>query len=696
MSDHRGTRTAARVLVGFVVTLQVIGVVVPDARRVLTVVCLVLLHLVGGVCAIRAARGRDRAAWLLVAAGEFLTVVANMCLGAAASTGRTTWFAVGSVCGIAMYGTFALAALTFPAQRLRGWPLAALSGECLAILGCGFMFVWYFVLQPHIATAPDWSRWPLTVAFPIGDLLLLTGVSALALRGGLTRSTGPQALLVAGLSVFLLADGAFSAIGDDGDHSNGPLPATLSVVLAAVCVTLATIWQSAIADRPDEGAAALRRRPGAGSWFSYLPYVATGMGLALMIAITVRDGQILTWGGLVLGLTVVTGGVVIRQVVSLRESRQHETVDPLTGLVNRVGLQRRVAWSIGRGEPVALLLIDLDGFKAVNDTYGHNAGDLLLIEFATVLRTSIRGTDTACRVGGDEFVILQRDVTEPADAAALARRILALAAGSPIRIGEHTVTARASIGASLTQPGDTPDEVRHRADIAMYQAKRAGTHDVVLYEPDMLDRRADDAELGRDLEAAVASGQLRVLYQPMIDLATDRPIGVEALVRWHHPVRGVVSPLDFIPVAERTGAITGVGRYVLEQACRDVQTWPGDDLYASVNLSARQLHDPALVADVLAVLAATGLAPDRLVLEITESAIVDDRVAVPAIETLRSHDIRIALDDFGTGYSSLQYLSRLPVDILKIDRSFVAELDGTRHASAITEAVVRLAEILDL
>ncbi|GIF22422.1 diguanylate cyclase (GGDEF)-like protein [Actinoplanes tereljensis] len=685
-------RLGARVLVGLVVLLQVIGVVVPHLRPALTTLCLLTLHLTGAVFALRASRGGDRIAWRLVAAGELLTTAANAGLGTAHATGRPALFWVGSACGIAMYVSFALAAFAFPAQRLRGWQLAALAGETLAVLGCGFMYVWFLVLQPLLSRDTDWSRWPLLVGFPLGDLLMLTGVAAVVLRGGLHARTLPVAMLVAGLVAFLLGDAAFNAVGYDGNHAAGPLPATLSMLVASACVTLAAMWQCAVAGPADDSGP---QRPWTATWFSYLPYGAVGLSLALMVFVTVRDGQIRTWGGLVLGLTVVTGGVAIRQVVSVRDSRQHETMDPLTGLSNRVGLARQATRALRRAEPVALLLIDLDGFKAVNDTHGHGVGDLLLLEFAATLRRDIRAGDVACRIGGDEFVVLQRDVTGEADVVALARRVLATAAKSPIHVDGRAITARASIGAALAADGDTADDLRHRADIAMYQAKRAGTHDVVVYQPGMLDRRADDAALGEDLEEAVSSGQLRVLYQPMVDLSSGRPVGAEALVRWHHPLRGIVSPLDFIPIAERTGAITGVGLYVLEQACRMVQTWAGHP-YVSVNLSARQLQDPTLVGSVRTVLDRTALPPDRLVLEITESAIVDDRVALPALEALRAHGIRIAIDDFGTGYSSLQYLSRLPVDILKIDRSFVAELDNTGRGSAITEAVISLARILDM
>ncbi|GAB2565947.1 hypothetical protein Aab01nite_46880 [Paractinoplanes abujensis] len=686
----RRVRAGAAALILLVLVGQVVAVSVPERRAGLTMACLVLLNVAGALFAVRAARRGDRVAWLLVATGELLTTATNTSMGRATATGAQAWFWIGSTCGITASVVFAAALLAFPAQRARGWQRAALAGEAVAVLGCGFMYLWYFDLRPLLDRPTDWSRWPLLAGFPVGDLLVLMGLSAVVLRGGLNAGSRPVALLTVGFSIAVFSDAAFGAIGDDGNHSTGPLTATLAGIVASLCITLAAMWQSAA-----NGHAGAPRRPWAPAWFSYLPYAAVGAALALMVTVTLHQGQIRTWGGLVLGLILVTAGVAARQIVSLHDSRQHETIDPLTGLVNRVGLNRRLTQALRRGEPIALLLIDLDGFKAVNDSYGHNTGDLLLLEFAATLRANVRGSDLACRIGGDEFVVLQHAVTGEGDVTALARRIQAAAAGNPIRAGERTVTARASIGAALATAGEDGDELRHRADIAMYQAKRAGRHELVIHRPGMLDRRADDAALGQDLEAAVNSGQLRVLYQPMIELATGVPVGAEALVRWHHPVRGVVAPLDFIPIAEQTGAITDVGLYVLEQACREALNWAGD-AYVSVNLAARQMQDPALVPAVLDVLDRTGLSPGRLILEITESAIVDDRVAIPAIEELRRHGIRFAIDDFGTGYSSLQYLSRLPADTLKVDRSFVAELDNDGKDSAITEAIIRLADILDL
>ncbi|BCJ54883.1 hypothetical protein Asp14428_63580 [Actinoplanes sp. NBRC 14428] len=377
------------------------------------------------------------------------------------------------------------------------------------------------------------------------------------------------------------------------------------------------------------------------------------------------------------------------------ELRQMALHDPLTGLANRAGLDARLAGTVGRRADIALLLIDLDDFKLVNDAYGHAAGDTVLTEFAHTLRATVRADDVAARIGGDEFVVLLTEIPDAETAIAAAQRVVSAAAASPVRLGDDSVPIRASVGVTTARPGDTPKDLLRRADIAMYQAKHLGTHGVQLHDPSMTDRRAADAQLGEDLAGAVERGELTVLYQPLVDLTDGRPIGVEALVRWQHPTHGTVSPARFIPIAERNGSISALGLWVLREACAQVVEW-GADTYVSVNLSPRQLQEPTLLQDVLAVLAATGLPPARLVLEITESALVDDAAGITMLAAFREQGIRVAIDDFGTGYSSLHYLTRLPVDILKIDRSFVAELNGTPEGAGITEAILRLSHALHL
>ena len=389
-----------------------------------------------------------------------------------------------------------------------------------------------------------------------------------------------------------------------------------------------------------------------------------------------------------------------RQQVEIRlrerelELEQMALHDPLTGLANRAGLDARLAEEVGRRTDIAVLLIDLDDFKLVNDAHGHAAGDAMLTAYAKILLAAVRAGDVAARIGGDEFVVLITGVPDGHEAVAAAQRILALAAAAPVPLGDDLVPVRASIGVANGRAGDSPKELLLRADVAMYQAKRLGNHGVQLHDPSMTDRRASDARLGEDLAGALDRGELQVLYQPLVDLVDGRPVGAEALLRWHHPRLGMVSPAQFIPIAERSGTISEIGMFVLETACRQVTEWGG--LYVSVNVSPRQLQEPTLVADVLAVLARTGLAPERLVLEITESALVDESAGIAKLRTLRDQGVHVAIDDFGTGYSSLHYLTRLPVDILKIDRSFVAELNGTPEGSAITGAILRLSQVLHL
>jgi diguanylate cyclase (GGDEF)-like protein len=686
--------------VGALILLALAGQAVvlaqPDMQNAMNAATMTTLDLLGAGLSLIAARvSGHRRAWQIAAGARLSSAVADLTLAISPQPGTAGWW-IGAVAAMLTYPLLALAAVSFPAAHLMDRQRWALIGEAAAVLGGGFMFVWHFALQSHLAAGVTADIALMKIGFPIGDLMLLIGVSVYLLRGGVRESSLSSSLLIAGMGGYLVSDTIFNAIGDDGNYATGPLVATLTFAGSLLLMTVAATAEIFTKRRDAEGA------PLTGAllspWLAYFPYVAVGAGLVLMMHVTLDGKNLLTWGGMVLGLVVMAGGVAVRQLVSMRDSRQSQITDHLTGLANRVGLQHVLDRCLRRGEHVAVLAIDLDGFKSVNDTYGHFAGDLVLMEFAQALRGSVRAGDMAARVGGDEFLVLVRELERPEDARAIADRIQSVAHARPVRLGADTIVHRCSIGVAVDGPGDTCDLVLRHADMAMYHAKRAGNHGVAAYHPAMIDRRGDDTTLGNDLENAVASGQLQVLFQPMIDLASGRPVGAEALVRWHHPTRGLVSPLDFIPLAERTGTINGIGRYVLEQACREVRAWQETtpQLYASVNLSPRQLQDGTLVADVMGVLERTGLAPQDLVLEITESAIIDERVAIPALSQLRAHGVRVAVDDFGTGYSSLQYLTRLPVDILKIDRSFVAELDGTSQGSAITEAVIRLSQVLHL
>jgi diguanylate cyclase (GGDEF)-like protein len=403
-----------------------------------------------------------------------------------------------------------------------------------------------------------------------------------------------------------------------------------------------------------------------------------------------------------MGGMVITGVVMLRQSLSQRESDEAAATDTLTGLPNRGRLNQVLARALDRaarsGQRSAVLLIDLNGFKQINDTLGHQVGDGLLTAVADAMRRCVRGGDLIGRLGGDEFAVVLPVIGGDHDAMAVAERITD-ALAEPVVVGGEPLQASASIGAAVCEPGElTPDALLHRADVAMYVAKRGKRHRPELWTPGVQDAAADDESLEADLGRALAAGQLSLCYQPLVDMVTGEIAGVEALARWHHPVRGEIGPAVFIPVAERTGAIDEIGRWVLEQAASQAGRWrgPGRTPYLSVNLSPRQLDRPDLVPAIRSILDRAGLDPRNLVLELTETALVQENSDVDHLRALRELGIRIAIDDFGIGYSSLRYLTRLPVDILKLDGCFTAELNGQPSGSAVAEAVLRLGQSLGL
>jgi diguanylate cyclase (GGDEF)-like protein/PAS domain S-box-containing protein len=404
------------------------------------------------------------------------------------------------------------------------------------------------------------------------------------------------------------------------------------------------------------------------------------------------------------------GGIVLtgRDVTerhALETQLSHEALhDSLTGLANRILFQDRVAHAIDRAqrrtEQMAVLFLDLDEFKDVNDSLGHQAGDTVLRVVAERLREVVRSSDTVARLGGDEFAILVEDADGAEDVDQLAERLLE-AVHRPIVVDDTELVVGVSVGIVLAEAETEGAEALVRdADIAMYAAKELGKDRVEIFHPAMQARISERLHLVTDLRHAIDDGELEVVYQPFVELATERMIGVEALVRWRHPERGLLQPGAFIGAAEESGLIVTLGDHVLREACAAARRWSSQGAgfeLVSVNLSPRQFGEARLVADIEAALTDTGLSPELLVLEITESVLIGDMLSTrEKLNALRAMGVRIAIDDFGMGYSSLNYLRALPVDILKIDRSFVTGLGTGDSVDALVEAIVEMARVMGL
>ena len=385
----------------------------------------------------------------------------------------------------------------------------------------------------------------------------------------------------------------------------------------------------------------------------------------------------------VANFTDVTGRVALEE--QLRHQAYH---DPLTGLANRALFTDRLEEALRRSDRdrtgLAVLLLDIDAFKTVNDSLGHSSGDELLMAVSERLGSRLRPGDTAARLGGDEFVVLAEVLAHPEEAMVLAER-LRKTLTAPFALGGRQVAIRASIGIAMVWPGDqvTGEELLRNADVAMYVAKSAGQGGHAEFKPHMHEAALARLEMESELRSALSDGQLELHYQPIVGLPGRQVVGAEALIRWHHPAKGMVMPGQFIPVAEQSGLIDDIGTWVLNAACRQVAVWSatGGPAEVAVNVSARQLSSSEFVGVVRGSLAASGATPARLTLEITESVLMDDPDAASrTLADLRRLGVRVAIDDFGTGYSSLSYLGRFPLDYLKVDRSFVAGL-GTDDAS---------------
>ncbi len=400
------------------------------------------------------------------------------------------------------------------------------------------------------------------------------------------------------------------------------------------------------------------------------------------------------------GCTICLTDITERKTVeaSLVHDAMH---DPLTGLANRALFTDRLAHALKRrGDrfpaSVALLMIDIDHFKAINDSYGHQEADTVLEALAKRLKAGSRPGDTVARLGGDEFAVICDDISDSRLALRIAQRLL-VTVNQPILMSHGELDMSLSIGLAISDPLRAADarELIQQADTALYRAKLAGRNRVELFDDTLRREVTERLMLERDLRMAFDKRQFRLQYQPLVNLLTNRVSGAEALLRWDHPVKGTIMPDSFIPAAEESGLVLALGQWVLERACTQAVSWGNHDASISVNVSGRQLQDPDFVTIVVDILERTGLSPDRLCLEITESVLIEDgEKAAQRLGQLRRLGVHIALDDFGTGFSSLSYLHRFPVDIVKIDRSFVEGLGTDDDSRVIVSAIMSMTTAL--
>ena len=540
----------------------------------------------------------------------------------------------------------------------------------------------------------------ISLAYPVMDVALLAMAARLA---GAAHLKHPSiALLGIGLSSLLVADVIYGILNSAGTFTTGGfadafwLGFYVSVGAAAL--------HPAVSDPVEV------RLATAGQ------ITQTRLVVLCLVTLTVPTIDLL-WGvpfdkPITVGASMMMFMLVLFRLMGLmklvraneRKAVHDSLHDALTGLANRVLFGDRVAASVeeGRTGVVSVLFVDLDDFKTINDSLGHQAGDELLIAVSDRLSACVRGVDLVARLSGDEFAILLESAVDRQDAVAVAQR-LQDALAEPIIVGGREVLVSASVGITVEDRTDVEgaDSLLRAADAAMYRAKNKGKGRFEFFEEGMHQEAIERLDLKSDLQVALERGQLELHYQPIVDMRNGQMKSVEALIRWNHPTRGLVGPDKFIPIAEQSGLIVPIGRWVLREACSQVMRWRRQYANApqgiSVNLSVRQMHDPKLLGDVADALAESGLEPAALTVEITESMLIDDAErGARVIEQLKAMRVRVAIDDFGTGYSSLSYLRRFPVDSLKIDRSFVAEMEHSATSTALVRAVIDLAHVLNL
>lgn len=576
-----------------------------------------------------------------------------------------------------------------------------LDGSLVAV--SAWLAVWSFFVLPATANGLDLEVQLLQGIYPTASMVIAYLTIQLALQQ--VHRVPAFRFITAGLVAVLLGDLAYASV-DAGYLRLEPAVVNGAYALAFLFLAGAVLHPTMhVLTEPQH---TTERPMGAGR----LAAVSTAL-LAPILAAAVRPPSTPLEWAMVVGCAVVAMAlVVVRIARAVSEHAASETrltrqanEDSLTGLANRTRAldHLRAGLRAERHEGVAVLFLDLDRFKDVNDTWGHTVGDRMLVAVGERLATQLRPGDLLARFGGDEYVVVATPITTPQAAVSLAARLIA-ELSDEVDLGVCALDTSASVGIVHIGAGEAadPEDVLRDADTAMYRAKDGGGNGIILFDASMRADVATRVDLEAGLRHAVERAELRLHYQPVVDLSTDTLVGFEALVRWERPGHGLVPPLDFIPVAEATGAIVGIGAWVLEEACRQLSEWDAAlgldrDLTVAVNLSARQLRDEGVTEIVTSALAANGIAGCRLVVEITESVMLDDVAgAHEALSALRTLGVHLAADDFGTGYSSLSYLKQYPIDQVKIDRSFVAGLGSDPDDEGIVAAILAMASALNL
>lgn len=653
------------------------------------------------IAALVAARfRRHRSAWLLIIAGQACFLAGDIGFTVLEyGLEREVFPSVADVLYLAGYPLMAIGLVPIIRTR-RGRRDVGGAIDASIVTVAATAILWVFIMDP---TAGDSSGSLLArivaVAYTAGDVLVLGMLALLLTRGSGNR--WPLRLTAASIATLFVADVIYALMALQESYTlGGPIDSLWWV--SYTLLTLAVLHPSCDELGADHHVNETRLTPRRLGALAVAALAAPTVLIVRIDSVSTSQATVLLVSTLVLFLLVI----VRLQLIAgdLDESRvrlSHEaTHDALTGLANRTLLASEVRSALdelqpGSGDQIALLCLDLDDFKPINDLLGHPIGDELLRVIASRLLTTVRDGDVVARLGGDEFAILLRGA-HALNAVSVAQRAIEAVARSAEIGGPVEVYPSASIGIVFGDPEAVPDDLVRDSDIAMYSAKRRGKGQWAIFEDGIAKHVMDWLELRAELGAAMAGDQFFVEYQPVVRLDDLEVVGAEALVRWNHPERGIVPPDRFIAVAEDSGLIAPIGAWVLERACLDAQQWSpdvtGPDV--SVNVSPKQIIEADLVEHVRRALKVSGLAPTRLVVEITESAdISDDAAATAVMGRLREMGVRIALDDLGAGFASLRYLRAFPIDIVKLDRSFMTGLD---HDHGLLSGLIGLARSLDL